>query len=202
MQIEMMHLGSNTYIANCGDGTAVVVDIGSGVDRLCSKLLTMQMKVQAILLTHGHFDHSGGAEALRKQTGAPVYVHELDAPMLTSGKASFADMFGLPYEPVKEYRTFRDGEILTFGDLSLKVLHTPGHTAGSVCFVGEDVLFSGDTLFRGSIGRTDIGGDRMQMRDSLVKIAALPGDLRVLPGHDRESTLDRERQYNPYLAVR
>ncbi|MEG1858036.1 MAG: MBL fold metallo-hydrolase, partial [Pseudoflavonifractor sp.] len=143
-----------------------------------------------ILLTHGHFDHTGGVIALRQALNIPVYLHPADRAMLG----------GRVMPAIGETADYCDGDTLTMGALTIHVLHTPGHTPGGVTLRVEDALFTGDTLFCGSMGRTDLeGGSHEEIMASLRRLAALPGDYRVLPGHESTSTLDDERKSNYYL---
>lgn len=204
MEIMTLHLGSlatNCYILPCGEGEAVVWDIGDGAPVLRRKLEAAGLAVRAVLLTHGHYDHVAGVEEIRKAYGCPVYIHEQDAVMLRSAQANLAwQLTDKTYTPVECFETLTDGQILTFGDLRIRVMHTPGHTPGGCCFfVNEEILISGDTLFRGSIGRTDLGGNVSDMRESLRKLAAIEGDYQIYPGHFGSSTLSWEREHNPYL---
>ncbi len=203
MKIETLLLGelaANCHVFDCGEGLCAAVDLGNDPKKLLRFLEQRQYKLAAILLTHGHYDHIGGVEAVRKATGATVYIHEEDAPMLESGQRNLAwQITSNPYTPVGEYHTVREGDVLTIGSREVTVLHTPGHTDGGVCYRVENALFTGDTLFAESMGRTDLGGNPAQMRDSLKRLAQLPGDADVYPGHDRASTLEQERRTNPYL---
>lgn len=203
MQITTLHLGglsTNCYIVPCGGGEAVVIDIGDGAEKLRQKLDEMGLRVKAILLTHGHYDHVAGVEAIRAAYDCPVYIHESDANMLKSGQANLAyQLTDKAYTPVREFRTLRDGEQLSIGELHFTVMHTPGHTPGGVCYLVENVMFSGDTLFYGSVGRIDLGGNARDMRESLAKLAALPGDYEVYPGHFDSTSLAWEREHNPYM---
>lgn len=203
MQITTLHLGglsTNCYIVPCGGGEAVVIDIGDGAERLKQKLGEMNLRVKAILLTHGHYDHVAGVEEIRAAYDCPVYIHEADAKMLTSGQANLAyQLTDKPYTAVKAFNPLRDGDTLDLGELHVTVMHTPGHTPGGVCYFVENVMFSGDTLFYGSVGRIDLGGNANQMRASLAKLAALPGDYEVYPGHFDSTSLAWEREHNPYM---
>ena len=195
MEIKVFPLGS--YQTNCymawGDGSdsCVLIDPGYEPSYLLEQLHSNRKTLAAILLTHGHFDHVGGVKELVAETGCKVYLceHEQLAPMLTAGMLYYSD-------------TYKEGDTLQIAGLTLQVLHTPGHTPGSVCLLCEDVLFSGDTLFAGTCGRTDLpGGDHQTIMRSLARLAALPGNLKVLPGHGSSSTMDMERRMNPFMQL-
>lgn len=188
------------YQANCfvvwdTAGNAAVIDPGDEAARLLRFIAEQGVTVQAILLTHVHFDHIGAAEALQQATGAPVYLHEQELPALTD------TVFSMAQAPCKVMaRTVAEGDTLTAGDLTFTVYHTPGHTRGSVCYLCENTLFAGDTLFAGSIGRTDFeGGDFAAMRASLARLAALPEKLTVEAGHGEGTTIGYEKRCNPFM---
>ena len=185
-------LQTNCYIAwDDSSDKCIVVDPGADSDCLLAQVRARGKQVEAILLTHGHFDHVGGVSAIREATGCKVYLHraDLDLPVhMTAGLLSATDYYD-------------EGDALSLAGLNLQVLHTPGHTPGSVCLVCEDVIFSGDTLFAGTCGRTDFpGGSYSQMLQSLKRLAAMEGNFQVLPGHAEQTTLERERQYNPFMG--
>ena len=184
-----------------GDGSCIVLDISEEIGKLTAYLEANALTVSAILLTHGHYDHIGGVARIQKAYQAPVYVHAADAAMLTSEKESMATwLANQPFDPVTKFQTIQDGETISIGSLSFHVLHTPGHTSGSVCYQCEDVLFSGDTLFRLSRGRTDFpGGSDADMLQSLKRLYDLPGDYTVYPGHNEATTLQYERDHNPNM---
>ena len=194
MNILTLPLGSyqtNCYIAwgeNSDD--CIVIDPGYEPEIVLAETQRLGKSIAAILLTHGHFDHVGGVRWLEMETDCPVYLHlqELTLPEnFTAG-------------PLVYTRGYDEGDMLEVAGLRLRVLHTPGHTPGSVCLLAEDTIFSGDTLFMDACGRTDFpGGDGALMRKSLLRLAALEGDYRVLPGHGAATTLTQERKYNPYL---
>ena len=194
LTFKRMALGdyqTNCYIIyNENSPTCVVLDPGYEPERVLAAVNGLGKAVEAILLTHGHFDHVGGVKAIAEATHCRVYLHENDLslpPYYTGDPLYYTD-------------NYADGDILELAGLQIKVLHTPGHTPGSVCLVCEDVIFSGDTLFAGTCGRTDLpGSSPAQMKQSLARLKALEGDYRVLPGHGHESTLEEERMYNPYM---
>jgi glyoxylase-like metal-dependent hydrolase (beta-lactamase superfamily II) len=198
--LQLGVLGANCHIIDCGGGVCAAVDIGGDAEILLQFLDAHHLTLKAILLTHGHFDHIGDVEAVREKTGAQVYIHEADAPMLGDVRRNLAYQISpLPFRSIREYRTVTDGEALTIGERVFTVLHTPGHTSGSVCYLTETAMFSGDTLFSGSIGRTDLGGNVQEMRSSLQKLSALDGDYDVYSGHGAATSLDVERRTNPYM---
>jgi hydroxyacylglutathione hydrolase len=197
-------LGCNCTIL--GDETskqAIVIDPGDEVDRILRELVGFGLRVVGIVHTHAHIDHVGGLAELARITGAPTYLHN-DDQFLYDMLPLQARMLGIA-EPQKgtinEY--LRDDQVITFGEHELGVLHTPGHTPGSVCFHlnKEDLCFSGDTLFRGGIGRTDLwGGDSdLIVRSIHQRLYSLNGAVEVIPGHGPATTIDRERVSNPYV---
>lgn len=205
MTIHHLQLGplrANCYIVETAPGQCVAVDIGGDSKILLNFLIMKKLRLTKILLTHGHFDHMCGVAEVAAETGAEVYVHADDAFMLGNADASLASsMFMIDFKPVNDYTSTLGDCYINDGNISFRVLHTPGHSPGSVCYVAEDVIFSGDTLFCCSIGRTDFpGSDINAMRGSLAAICNLNGDYRVYPGHNESTTLDYERHSNPYLV--
>lgn len=193
-------LGVNTYLVS-GNGTeAFVVDPGGDAPEILAAAAERGWQIRAVLLTHGHFDHIGALRQLQ-QAGAEVYVSDKDAPMLLDNTACLAAKFGFLVEPCQADRLFCDGETLFLCGVPVQVLKTPGHTPGSVCFLAENVLFSGDTLFYGSVGRTDFpGGDHECLVESIrQQLFILPESVRVLPGHGEETTIENEKKYNPFV---
>lgn len=153
-----------------------------------------------ILLTHGHFDHIIGARDTKAKYGAKVVISSEDKPMLSSSKLSLAAFCNVPQNDVDADVVVADGDEITLGDTVIKVMSTPGHTLGSVCYIAENCIFSGDTLFYCSCGRTDFpSGSPEQMMSSLQKLKALDGDYKVYTGHNNLTTLDFERKNNPYM---
>lgn len=182
-------LGTNCYIVR-EDRACAVIDPGDAGNALADWLEVQGLQPEAVLLTHGHYDHVGGVADLRSRyAGISVYVHEADTHLT-------ADLSrGLQWT-----NHYNEGDTLTVGGVDFRVLHTPGHTPGSVCLLAGDALFCGDTLFAGSCGRTDFpGGSWLEMLRSLRRLSQLEGDLQVLSGHGEPSTLETERQYNPYM---
>ncbi len=182
----------NCYLLSDDGGRAVIIDPGYEAERILRAVKEEALEVKAIFLTHGHFDHIGAVKPLAQALGCPVYLHPKEVtlpPYLTQGLLYYTEEYG-------------QGDEITVGDLTFRVLETPGHTAGSVCLLCEDCLFTGDTLFAGSCGRTDLGGSMLDMLASLKGLAALEGNCKVFPGHGPETDLDHERKTNPYIHQR
>ncbi len=153
-----------------------------------------------ILLTHGHFDHIIGVKSVKEKYGVKVVISKADEPMLSSAKLSLAAFCNAPQNNVEADVIVEDGDEITLGETKIKVMATPGHTSGSVCYIAEDCIFSGDTLFCCSCGRTDFpSGSSDEMMLSLQKLKALDGDYKVYTGHNDLTTLDFERKNNPYM---
>ena len=170
-----------------------VVDPGDDSNEILDYVESNKLTVEAVFLTHGHFDHRLAVYTVAEETGAPVYIHRKDA--VTDGAY---DQFKLPAN--EKVRFYAEGDTVTVGGLVFTVLETPGHSPGSVTLRCEDVLFTGDTLFRGSCGRTDLGeGDVRTLLHSLYRLSRLEGDFEVYPGHMDPTTLDSERRYNDYM---
>lgn len=196
MKVSMMQvgpIGTNCYILEDGK-KAAVIDPGDEADRILAQLNQLDVQVEYILLTHGHYDHTTGVPELhRALPGAKIYIHQADA----NGAGS--RLFPLAGQ-VDDLLLYDEGDALPLGTLTIEVLHTPGHSSGSVTLKAGDVLFTGDTLFAGDCGRTDLrGGSWEEILVSLGRLGKLEGNFHVLPGHGDTSDLDTERKINPYL---
>lgn len=201
MRIKTLHLGlikTNCYLIST-EMAAVVIDPGFDRPSTLEFLNENSDKERLILLTHAHFDHVGGAEALREKTGVKIGIGESDGYALSDTALNLSDMFHANIAPFKPDLTFKNGDKITVGDIEFKVIETPGHTAGGVCYLTGDCLFSGDTLFEGSIGRTDFpGGDLKVLKRSVKKLLTLSADTKVYPGHGYSTTIAREKEYNMF----
>ena len=201
----------NCYILkDTATGLGAIVDPGgetpeNGSDIILRECGKMGVKVSVILLTHAHFDHILSLERVRKATGAPLMAHRYDAPALADPSISYMSQYAgknLPEEPPESL--LDDGDTITIGESVLRVMHTPGHTPGSVIYISEEPRFilSGDTLFAGSVGRCDLfGGDEEVLHESLERIKALSGNYTVLPGHGGSTDLQRERADNIFSQI-
>ena len=194
LKVHAMALGdyqTNCYIIHDENSTSCcIIDPGYDADYILDKLSALNLKAEAILLTHGHFDHVGAVKELAAETSRDVYIHPEDLsmpPMMTAG-------------PLYYTQTYAEGSIVKLAGLEIAVLHTPGHTPGSVCLLVENAIFSGDTMFQGSCGRTDLpGGNWATIIKSLKRLASLEGNFWVFPGHGGSTTLRDEKKYNPYM---
>lgn len=178
-----------------------LVDPGDDAEMLLGKIAEKGLTVEKILLTHAHFDHIMALPQIRKATGAPLYVHSEDKELLLDNEKNCMRRFGevdLPMDP-PEF-TFEDGEVIPIGKDSVTVMHTPGHTRGSCCFIAGEEMLTGDTLFRGCIGRHDLwGGSYATLSASLEKLKGLETDYKIYPGHGTTSRLFFEKENNIYL---
>jgi glyoxylase-like metal-dependent hydrolase (beta-lactamase superfamily II) len=195
-------LWTNGYLFY-GNGEAFFVDPGGDAGEIPAFLGEQGLTLKAVLLTHGHLDHLAGIGKLLPFVGERIYISSSDAPLLKRPPEEIQAALGMRCDGVEAFRTVADGDVLSLGAYSVKVMETPGHTRGSVCYLvrqdEEEILVSGDTLFAQSVGRTDLpGGDSDMLDASLRKLAALPDDLVVLPGHGPETTIGRERKSNPF----
>ncbi len=199
MKIDTLPIGmfeENIYILHDHDHV-LIIDPGKHAD-IIRKYIDTKETVDAVILTHGHSDHTGAADDIADLYSCPVYIHPDDRIMIEPGKGRVRSF----EEPVYTSTTDLLPGKVRIGSFDLEVLHTPGHTKGCVMIRYRNILFSGDTLFAGSIGRTDLfGGDEEEMTESIRMILSLPNDLKVLPGHGPASTIGIEKRVNPYLCM-
>ena len=209
VQLTVGELAENCYLfINKETNEGFIVDPGDEATRISVRVNHEQMKPVAILLTHGHFDHFLATEELAKKYEIPVCIHEADASLLEDPNDNLSLPFFGVRATLKADKIFAEGDTLTFAGYDFKVIHTPGHTRGSVCFYQEElgICFSGDTLFCESLGRTDFpGGNVKDIVASICKklLLALPEDTVVYPGHNEQTTIEHEKKYNPtapYMA--
>lgn len=195
----------NCYIVwDAGTLEGVIIDPGADAAEIEAAVKSEGVKVRCVINTHGHFDHVGADGAMKATFGAPVAIHPKDAALMADAH-EHGIFFGVNTPKQSEPDILlEDGQIIEFGPLKLKVIHTPGHTRGGVCLYMEDgkALFTGDTLFAGSVGRTDFEGGSMDdlMSSITDKLLPLGDEVRVLPGHGPESTIGEEREVNPFLS--
>jgi len=194
---------ANCFIVGCEKTReAAVIDPGDEPDKILLTLAGLKLKVKYIINTHGHFDHVGGNKKMKDATDADILIHSLDAPMLgyIAKSASAWGMNGEDSPPPD--LMLKDGDEVKFGDITLKVIHTPGHSPGGISLYSDGVVFVGDTLFAGSIGRTDFpGGDFETLISSIrKKLFILGDDVRVFTGHGPETTIGAEKKYNPFAG--
>lgn len=205
LKIERLTLGalrSNCYVVAAGE-EALLIDPGEEDARLDAVCREIAGKNAYILLTHRHADHLMGLARAKALAGGSIAIHELDAAGTSLPEVSCCrEIYGRMLTPTEPDILLHDGDRLPFAGREITVLHTPGHTAGSVCFLIDDCLFSGDTLFAGTVGRTDLpSGSIDDMLTSAARLAALPGEYKIYPGHGEATTLSRERISNPYLST-
>ncbi len=202
LKIDILPLGD--YQTNCyivredGSKSCAILDPGYAPQQVLDFVKARDMTVDAVLLTHGHFDHVGGVETIVKATGCALWMREADWSQFKTPENAF--FYPIANCDFAEVSLCEEGEHIHAGGVTFTVMETPGHTWGSVCYLCEDALFSGDTLFAGSCGRTDLpGGDWNTIKASLSRLAELEGDYKVYPGHGESTTLERERRTNPYM---
>ncbi|HOW97898.1 MAG TPA: MBL fold metallo-hydrolase [Kiritimatiellia bacterium] len=206
MNIECIVVGPfevNSYIAHRGaGGEALVIDPGADADLLRDALRRLRLRPAAYLLTHGHVDHVSALAALHREWPAPVILHELDAPWAFTPVNELPPYYAAPAAPAGAPCLVKDGEARTDGPFRYRVIATPGHTPGGVAFhlPDERVLFAGDTLFQGTVGRTDLpGGDARALARSVLQLGELPDDTRVFPGHGPATTIGEEKRSNFFM---
>lgn len=205
--IKMLTVGpimANCYIVGCEETqAAAVIDPGAEATRILGEIEKLSLNLKYIINTHGHFDHVGANSTIKSETGADLVIHSLDAPFLDK-VADSAAAWGMSAEssPAPD-RTLADGDTISFGNITFEVIHTPGHTPGGISLFSDGHVFVGDTLFAGSIGRTDFpGGDYDTLINSIKsRLFALGDDTRVMPGHNQETTIGQEKRFNPFVRT-
>ena len=211
MTIKMFTFGmylTNCYVVGCEETKeAIVIDPGFDRDKEAEEVLTFikqnDLHIKYIINTHGHSDHTAGNGIIKEATGALILIHEDDAIMLTAVAKTLSRMFGTRVTSPPADRTLRDGDVIQVGRIKLVVLHTPGHSRGGISLLGEDFVFSGDTLFAGSIGRTDFPGASFEeiIHSIKTKLVTLPDRFKVYPGHGPVTTIGDEKRHNPFLQM-
>lgn len=195
-------MDANCYIIGCEEKrVAAVVDPGAEGKRILARLEELKLKCRYIILTHGHVDHIGALNEVREATGAEVLMHKNDAAMLTNPAHNLSLFMGSPVKCKQADRFLGDGEQLKVGQVNLQIFHTPGHTPGGICIQAGNSLITGDTLFAGSVGRSDFpGGNHNVMIESIkTKLLQYPDETKVYPGHGPASTIGLEKKHNPFL---
>lgn len=202
-RIEVGPLLTNCYLIWDDEGNGIIVDPGDEPDKIWGLVEGEGVSVRAIVVTHAHVDHIAAAGPLCRRTKLPLSMHGEDKPLLSSYIDQAISFLGVDYipPPPEEISFVEDGDLIEAGSISLSVIHTPGHSPGSICLKGEGILFSGDLIFKGSVGRTDLpGGDIEMLMRSIRKILILPHDTKIYPGHGPETTLGFEILTNPFLS--
>jgi len=196
-------LETNCYLLYCEETRAcAIIDPGAEPEKIFAAVASLELKPVLILDTHGHVDHVGANRDMKDKYAVPLYLHAADVPLLAGGGHIELSLLLGAKESPRPDRLLADGDEIPIGRGSVKVLHTPGHTPGSVGFLGDGVLFSGDTLFCGGVGRTDLAGGSWNDLEKSIreKILVLPGEIIVLPGHGPRTTVEREKTSNPFFT--
>ena len=210
MIVKMLTLGTlytNCYIVSCIETKeALIIDPGfeekKDAEKVLKEVKQQELHIKYVVNTHGHPDHIGGNRIIKEATNALLLIHEYDAPMLTGPTENLSMLLRLHAMSPPADKTLHEGDIIRFGKTTLKVLHTPGHSKGSISLLGDDVIFTGDTLFAGSIGRYDLpSASYKEIIHSIKRLATLPEHVKVYPGHGPTSTIGKEKNSNPFLQM-
>lgn len=205
--MKIVRIPAGVYAANCyliyseAKRDGIIVDPGGDADSIIDYIKRENLNIDKIILTHGHGDHIGGVIELKEKLGAKVMIHKDDVELLKDGSKNLSTTMSMGAIEIQPDIELNDGDIIEFGEFKAEVIHTPGHTKGGICLKIEDKLITGDTLFVGSVGRTDLlGGDHNKLIKSIKeKLMILPDEIEVLPGHGGSSTIGHERKSNPFL---
>ncbi len=209
MTIQTFAVGrflANCYVVGCKQtGEAIIIDPGFDsnleAEKIFNSIVENKLTPRLVVNTHGHPDHTCGNGLARERFRVPVLIHENDADMLGALGKSTTESFGFERFSPPADRLLRNGDVVSFGKKTLRVFHTPGHTRGSICLLGKKEIFTGDTLFAGSIGRTDFPeGSNTEMASSLRRIVILPDEVVAYPGHGAPTTIGEEKQSNPFMS--
>lgn len=198
-------LYTNCYIVGCTKTKkALIIDPGfnkkAEAESIMKEVNKKDLQIRYIVDTHGHPDHTAGNKIMKEAIDAPILIHEYDAPKLTDTKKNLSRMFGFNVASPPADKTLKEGDVIQVGEVRLKVLHTPGHSRGSISLLGQDAVFTGDTLFAGSIGRYDFpDSSSKEIVRSLKRLSMLPDHFRMYPGHGPTSTIGEEKRHNPFL---
>ena len=198
----LSEIGTNSYIVETDSKNAVLIDAPADAGFIISQLRESGLTLKKILLTHGHIDHTGAVYDLAEKTGCEVYIHSADITKLYDANLSLSNYLGIPLKPYEDAKALLDGDIIIQDEIKFEVISTPGHTSGSVCYISGDVMFSGDTLFYRSVGRTDmVDGDSETLIKSLKRLKEIDYDYTVYSGHGAPTSLADEKEFNPYMRA-
>ncbi len=205
--MKILRIPAGIYAANCyiiypeDKKEGIVLDPGGDVEDIIAAIDSNDLNIKYIILTHGHADHIGGVKGLKNKLGVPVMIHEKDRELLVDGDKNLSSVMAMATVEIEPDVLLKDGDKIEFGGLTAEVIHTPGHTSGGICLKIGDNLFTGDTLFAGSIGRTDfLGGSYEEIIKSIKeKLVIYPDNTQVYPGHGPSSTIKNEKSSNPFL---
>ncbi len=205
--MEVIKIPVGIYAANCyivyfkDTKEALIIDPGSQGDEIANKIKDLGLSIKYIILTHGHWDHTDGILELKEKIDAPVLIHKKDEVLLKAGKKSIYEGATSDNREISSDKFVEDGEELPFGNTIVKIIYTPGHSPGGISIKIDDKIFTGDTLFAGSVGRTDLYGGSFEdiIYSIKEKLLIYPDDTIIYPGHGQSSTIGKEKAYNPFL---